>query len=213
MPSYAGFYVVPDDWTVWLRAHTSLPLPPSAAMAESRIDDELRRLKVRKYLAVKMVPPPASECVKCDSHLMIYRQCSEKREYLPPRVEADHNGPAVIDQLLGLKVSEWRTIWYNNDSHEPSYEAEFLEPGTREDANERRRRKQVRQDARKWEMEERMKDRKSTKKGKKRGSKSKKKTTADPPGGSSSSSNPDGGGILAPILYEVRELFEAMTNG
>ncbi|CAE7191262.1 unnamed protein product [Rhizoctonia solani] len=142
MPSYAGFYVTPNDWTDWMRTRSSLP--PSPAIAKSLIEQEFRRLKVHKYLVVTMVPVPPSEPDERNyrRHLMVYRQWSEKREYLPPRADADHNGPAVLDQLMGLKVSEWRTHWHNEDSLDSPYEAEFLEPGTQEDAAEKRRRKQ-----------------------------------------------------------------------
>ncbi|CAE7087678.1 unnamed protein product, partial [Rhizoctonia solani] len=78
MPSYAGFYVAPDDWADWLRTHTTVPLPHGAALAEIEVEEALEIKKIAKYLEVTMVPIPPSE-PKDFRALMIYRQSSKKR--------------------------------------------------------------------------------------------------------------------------------------
>ncbi|KDN40568.1 hypothetical protein RSAG8_08040, partial [Rhizoctonia solani AG-8 WAC10335] len=136
MPSYAGFYVSPDDWADWLRPRCPLPPPHGPADAESMIYRALcEQNNVGKYFAVLMVPTPPSESEKCKKAVMVYRLFSEKREYIAPRAKVDMNGPKVLDRLIGLKVSEWRTIWYNENSSDPPYEAEFLKPKLPKDKN------------------------------------------------------------------------------
>ncbi|CAE6456034.1 unnamed protein product [Rhizoctonia solani] len=83
-----------------------------------------------------MVPTPPPEPGKFGDGMMVYRQFSEKREYLPPLAKVDFNGPKTLDRLIGLKVSEWRTIWFNEDSVDVPYEAEFLKPENPEDENQ-----------------------------------------------------------------------------
>ncbi|KDN40573.1 hypothetical protein RSAG8_08045, partial [Rhizoctonia solani AG-8 WAC10335] len=135
MPAYAGFYVSPDDWADWLRLHCPLPPPHGPADAESTIYEALCEQNVGKYFAVLMVPTPPSESEKCDEGERLSRLFSEKREYIAPRAKVDMNGPKVLDRLIGLKVSEWRTIWYNENSFDPPYEAEFLKPKPPKDKN------------------------------------------------------------------------------
>ncbi|KAG8758315.1 hypothetical protein FRC11_003895 [Ceratobasidium sp. 423] len=77
-----------------------------------------------------MVPVPPSEPRSSDDGLMVHRRWSEEREYLSQRTDSklDFNGPRVLECAIGLKASEWRTIWFNDESSRAPYEAKFLKP-------------------------------------------------------------------------------------
>ncbi|CAE6522889.1 unnamed protein product [Rhizoctonia solani] len=136
MPTYAGFYVTPQDWADWLRPrYPSDPSPfspPGAADAEILITNELRQKKAGKFFAVTVVPDLSSQPGKFNNDSMIYRLFSEKREYLAPRADSDIdlNGPRVLKHLIRLNAPGWQTIWYDEDSVLAPYGAEFLAPGT-----------------------------------------------------------------------------------
>ncbi|KAL5639776.1 hypothetical protein ACGC1H_006375 [Rhizoctonia solani] len=63
---------------------------------------------------------------------MLIRRSEPKRAYISPRPDSkcDLAGKEMIKLLLGLEVSEWKTMWYNENSHEPPYGARFLKPKT-----------------------------------------------------------------------------------
>ncbi|CAE6436827.1 unnamed protein product [Rhizoctonia solani] len=128
MVSHAGFYVTPEDWADWVRPRCPPVPPPGVADAEWLIEEALREQGVEKYFAVTSVPTPPSGSEKCKNAVMTYRLHSEKRKYIAPRARVDSNGPEVMQRLIRLKASEWRTHWHNGQSRDPPYEAEFLKP-------------------------------------------------------------------------------------
>ncbi|CAE6429297.1 unnamed protein product [Rhizoctonia solani] len=132
MPSYAGFYVTPQDWNDWVRPRSDQPAN-SAATAERFIEEALREKKLGKFFAAEMVPTPPSEPGEFADGVMVCRRWSKKRKYLSQRVgsKLDFNGQQVLERAIGLKTTEWRTIWSNDDATKPPYEAEFLQPKVR----------------------------------------------------------------------------------
>ncbi|KDN35691.1 hypothetical protein RSAG8_11370, partial [Rhizoctonia solani AG-8 WAC10335] len=129
MPTFAGYYVAPDDWVDWLRPRCpQYSLDPG--MAEVLIQEAINEKKFGKYLAVIMVTSPESVPGRFKQGMMVYRVSSDKREYIHPRADSkiDLNGSRGLERLFGLKTSEWRSYWYNPNSLEMPYEAEFLEP-------------------------------------------------------------------------------------
>ncbi|KAH7344668.1 hypothetical protein B0J17DRAFT_623997 [Rhizoctonia solani] len=148
MPSFAGFYV-------WLRTRSPSFSSVGPGTAEIRIEDVLRRKKIDKWFAVTTVPTPPSEPGEFNHALMVYRQCSDKREYIPPHADAkvDMNGPDILERKLRLKVSEWRTIWLDGKSTDPSYNAELLSPKPAEDMNHSERMENESKNERRTEIE------------------------------------------------------------
>lgn len=61
--------------------------------------------------------------------MMIYKRRSKNRRvYLPPRDSSDDDlgGKQLLEDLLGLAVSEWKTIWFDEDAIDSA--PEFLAP-------------------------------------------------------------------------------------
>ncbi|KAG8745371.1 hypothetical protein FRC10_008230 [Ceratobasidium sp. 414] len=129
MPSLGGFYMSPVAWMEWL--HTQNPPykqlgPPTA---EVMILRKMSEKNIRNLFNVDMVPIPVTEPQERTWGLMVYRRRDkQQRVYLPPRDESevDQAGKQMLEELIGLKVSEWCTLWYDAQS-EDEY-AEFLVP-------------------------------------------------------------------------------------
>ncbi|EUC63827.1 hypothetical protein RSOL_430540, partial [Rhizoctonia solani AG-3 Rhs1AP] len=79
-----------------------------------------------------MVPSPESVPGQFAYGLMIYRISSEERKYIKPRADSrfDLKGQQVLKRLIGLKASEWKTIWYDAYTAGVPQEAQFLSPAT-----------------------------------------------------------------------------------
>ncbi|CAE6511384.1 unnamed protein product [Rhizoctonia solani] len=134
MTAFAGFYVNSEAWTNWLHSQPNCPPWVCATIAEDLIERALHEKKVDKYFSVELVPIPPSEPDYKDGArgIMLIRRSEPKRAYIPPRPDSkcDLTGQEMIKQLIGLEVSEWKTMWYNEKSHEPPYGARFLNPRT-----------------------------------------------------------------------------------
>ncbi|CAE6530058.1 hypothetical protein RSOLAG22IIIB_04618 [Rhizoctonia solani] len=129
MPSYAGFYVTPEDWFNWI--HPRRPkLSHSVWCAESLIEQEIWRKRAGNFFAVTAVPSPECTPGNLVFGLIVYRRYSEEREYLKPRRDSkiDMNGPLVLERLIGLKASKWKTVWYDSETPGAPHKAEFLSP-------------------------------------------------------------------------------------
>ncbi|KDN39215.1 hypothetical protein RSAG8_08986, partial [Rhizoctonia solani AG-8 WAC10335] len=133
MTAFAGFYVTPEAWTAWVHSHPKCPTWVwGPTVAEDLIEEALHEKKLEKYFYAELVPIPPSEPGYRDGLLgiMLVRRNHSKPVYIPPRPDSkcDLAGQRIIKKLIGLEVSEWKTMWYNEESHEPPYEAQFLKP-------------------------------------------------------------------------------------
>ncbi|KAG8700929.1 hypothetical protein FRC08_004372 [Ceratobasidium sp. 394] len=129
MVSYGGFYLSPTEWKEWLRAQDPPQKRYGAADAESVMDKMMREKNIRAYFGLDITPIPKSEPQERGYGLMIYRRKNQRRRvYLPPRdtSDTDHKAKQILKELLGLEVSDWRTLWFDHDPSVVDPDVEFL---------------------------------------------------------------------------------------
>ncbi|KEP50736.1 hypothetical protein V565_074510 [Rhizoctonia solani 123E] len=91
------------------------------------------------YFRVEVVPvPPSEPNYREDAYgITIFRRRS-RRVYIPPRPDSscDLTGRRILKKYIGLKVSMWRTLWFDEESCEAPYDAKFLKPRVRAERGE-----------------------------------------------------------------------------
>ncbi|KAG8738771.1 hypothetical protein FRC10_006488 [Ceratobasidium sp. 414] len=146
MPSLAGLYAVtltmwlmqtPEACREWVGIHCpekrafALTQPVGAGVVEGQILQFLRETGRRGLLrdARRIVPPGSSDdpYAYVPLGLMLVRRSKRQKMYIPPNESNfDQNGKALVEQHFGLKVSDWKVVWFDND--DPALLSEFLEP-------------------------------------------------------------------------------------
>ncbi|CUA69197.1 hypothetical protein RSOLAG22IIIB_13935 [Rhizoctonia solani] len=125
MTAFAGFYVMNSN-------PNRRPGAFGETAAQDLIIEALREQKVEDYFYVQIVPVPPSEPDYEEDALgmMLVRRKEKKRAYIAQRLDStcDLAGRKIIKQYFGLEVSVWKTLWFNEESSEAPYEAEFLKP-------------------------------------------------------------------------------------
>ncbi|QRV97365.1 hypothetical protein RhiJN_25384 [Ceratobasidium sp. AG-Ba] len=124
MRTVAGFFVSSADCTEWLKNHRPEEYErckwAGVGLAQKEVKKLARKYSKRKVITTYLLPPP----VQFTSYnapplgLMIIRRISRQKVYIPPR--PDQTGPdatmkALIKEHLGLEVSDWMVMWYEND--------------------------------------------------------------------------------------------------
>ncbi|CUA68930.1 hypothetical protein RSOLAG22IIIB_13857 [Rhizoctonia solani] len=133
MTAFAGFYVTPDAWRTWMNSTPNRrPGAFGETAAQDLIIEALHERKAGDYFFVQIVPvPPSEPDYKEDAlGMMLVRRKQKKRAYIAQRLDStcDLAGRKIIKQYFGLEVSVWKTLWFNEESSEAPYEAEFLKP-------------------------------------------------------------------------------------
>ncbi|KEP50049.1 hypothetical protein V565_087440 [Rhizoctonia solani 123E] len=133
MTAFAGYYVAPEVWTAWMNSH---PKRRRSAFGSSAaidlIEESLRERNIGAYFGVQTVPVPPSEPNYREGafSIMIFRRRHSRRAYIPPRPDSkcDLTGQRILKRYIGLDVSRWRTLWFDEESCEAPYDAKFLKP-------------------------------------------------------------------------------------
>ncbi|EUC63775.1 hypothetical protein RSOL_429070 [Rhizoctonia solani AG-3 Rhs1AP] len=154
MTAFAGYYVAPEVWTAWMNSH---PKRHRSAFGSSGaidlIEESLRERNIGAYFGVQTVPVPPSVSTQCRPRfglvanvvmeepnyregafsIMIFRRRHSRRAYIPPRPDSkcDLTGRRILKRYIGLDVSRWRTLWFDEESYEAPYDAKFLKPKVR----------------------------------------------------------------------------------
>ncbi|CUA71728.1 hypothetical protein RSOLAG22IIIB_09764 [Rhizoctonia solani] len=134
MAAYAGFYATPEAWFEWMRSNPKCPSWQwTDTMAQRIIDRMLREKGLGNHFYAELVPvPPSEPSYPSDLYgMMLVRRKRSKRAYIAQKPDSKYDLTAqkMIKELIGLEVSGWKTMWYNENSQWPPYEAQFLEPG------------------------------------------------------------------------------------
>ncbi|KAG8692359.1 hypothetical protein FRC08_009828 [Ceratobasidium sp. 394] len=129
MPSLGGFYLSPTAWSDWICSQDHTYERWGGPTAEVMIARKMSEKNIRALFGIDLVPIPRGEPQERNWGLMIYRRKNKRqRVYLPPRdeSEADREAKRMLEELIGLKVLEWTTVWYDPNSETGL--SEFLEP-------------------------------------------------------------------------------------
>ncbi|KAG8735158.1 hypothetical protein FRC10_010913 [Ceratobasidium sp. 414] len=134
MPTIAGFYASHQDCREWLKTYNpesyhrshKIGASPAKAAAERMMK---KRTKHRVFEGELITPLGSSsdpyDIRPCD--LMLVRRYSPRKEYIAPsQTGFDVNGKALIKRHLGLNVSDWKVVWY--DEHDRALQTFVLEP-------------------------------------------------------------------------------------
>ncbi|KAG8735727.1 hypothetical protein FRC10_010227 [Ceratobasidium sp. 414] len=153
MPAIAGFYAVCllplwlgslrayilllqsyQDCREWLKVFDPDKYDKSeryaAVVAIKAAEDMMRKLTKRKIFEGEILTPLGSSGDPYDIEpraLMLVRRYSPHKAYMAPsRRGFDVNGKKLIKQHLGLKVSDWKVVWYDED--DPALHTFVLKP-------------------------------------------------------------------------------------
>ncbi|KAG8737587.1 hypothetical protein FRC10_008044 [Ceratobasidium sp. 414] len=102
MISLGGFYI-DSPWDRW-----------GAADAEDMLGEKLSEKNTRACFEVNMVPMPNSD--------------KRPRVYLPPQEtsKTDNLAKQLLEEALGLKLPDWKTIWFDQHSSDLDDIVEFV---------------------------------------------------------------------------------------
>ncbi|KAG9082083.1 hypothetical protein FRC06_005232 [Ceratobasidium sp. 370] len=134
MPTIAGFYASHQDCREWLKGCSPRLYHESdgigAAFARMAAEDVMLKLAGRRVFDAELISPLGWSGDSCDREycdLMLVRRYSPHKKYIAPsRSGFDVIGKKLIKQHLGLNVSNWKVVWYDNN--DPELWTSVLEP-------------------------------------------------------------------------------------
>ncbi|KAG9084480.1 hypothetical protein FRC06_004068 [Ceratobasidium sp. 370] len=129
MPSYGGFYISPTEWKAWVTAQNITWESWGVARAEAMMEEKMNEGGIRRRFGIDIIPALKAEPREKLYALVLYRRRDKRvRTYLPPRstVQADLDAKRLLEAAIGLRLSDWKTIWYDGEALDP--DSEIVEP-------------------------------------------------------------------------------------